>query len=63
MMKIQQEAHKVLELTRVCQIRVSQIHLKPALPLVLGQDKVLICSALYLKALGKTAKITLPWIR
>jgi hypothetical protein len=61
-MKVQQDAYKALELARVCQTRVSQDHLKPAPPLVHGQDTVLVHSALYLKALGKQAKITLPCI-
>jgi hypothetical protein len=61
-MKVQQEAHKALELARVCQTRVSRDCLKPAPPLVPGQDAVLLCSASYLKAFGKKAKITSPWI-
>jgi hypothetical protein len=42
----------------LAEITLSQHHL-----FVPGQDTVLVHSALYLKALGKKAKITSPWIR
>jgi hypothetical protein len=61
-MKVQQEAYKALELARACQIRVNQDCLMPAPPLVPEQDTVLVHSAPYLKALGKKANISLPWI-
>jgi hypothetical protein len=61
-MKVQQEAHKALELARAYQTRGSRVHLKPALPLVPGQDRVLVRSTPYLKALGKKFKIISPWI-
>jgi hypothetical protein len=41
---------------------VSQDCLKPAPPLIPGQDTVLVRSAPYLKELEKKAKITSPWI-
>jgi hypothetical protein len=62
LLTVQQEAHKVLELARVHQTKVSWDRLKPAPPLIPGQDTVLVHSLLYLKVLGKKAKITLPWI-
>jgi hypothetical protein len=62
LMKVQQEVHKALELTRAHQTRVSQDWLKLAAPLVSGQDTVIVRTAPYLKTLGKKAKITLPWI-
>jgi hypothetical protein len=61
-MKIQQEAHKVLELAKVCQTRVSPDHLKPALPLDPEQDTFPVRSTPYLKALEKNVKITSLWI-
>jgi hypothetical protein len=62
LMKVQQEAHKALELARARQTKVSRDRFTPALPLVPGQDAVLVHSVPYLKALGKKAKITLPWM-
>jgi hypothetical protein len=61
-MKVQQEAHKALELARVHQTRVRQDGLNPAPTLVHGQNTVVVYSTPYLKVLGKKANITLPWI-
>jgi hypothetical protein len=62
LMKVQQEAHKALQLVRVHQTRVSHDCLWPAPPVVAGQDTVLVRSTPYFKVLGKNAKITSPWI-
>jgi hypothetical protein len=62
LMKVQQEAHKVLELTRACQTRVSRDCLKPAIPLIPGKDTVLVRTVPYLKVLKKKTKIISPWI-
>jgi hypothetical protein len=61
-MKVQLEAKKALELARGCQTGVHWDCLKPARPLVPGQDNVLVRSALYLKAFGKKPEITSLWI-
>jgi hypothetical protein len=58
MMKIQQEGHNRLELTRACQTSISRDRLKPVPPLIPKQDTVLVHSVPYLKALEKKPKIT-----
>jgi hypothetical protein len=62
LMRIQQEARHALEIARARQTRLSQSRLKPAPPLIPGQDEALVLSAPYLGSVEGRKKITSPWL-